>query len=240
MSKDVATNTDPLDVEIYVENGLIKGRIITSINATPIIVCDTPINNTIISRSHIYTINTLRDYDFTFTNVQLITPDNIKTLLNDKYENFNYIDYMIQHDVIGPRRNVYNHYCRNKLSITIDNEYETSYIIALIKVLNLARENTQSEIMIIFLNSYPILSNINKYNIAIDDYEFTSSRMIVSPIHNLDTIIGFNNITIKSVCYEDLIESLSTFSSTWKICLLNYIDKHPFETLMLDYNLFEE
>ena len=79
MSKDVATNTDPLDVEIYVENGLIKGRIITSINATPIIVCDTPINNTIISRSHIYTINTLRDYDFTFTNVQLITPDNIKT-----------------------------------------------------------------------------------------------------------------------------------------------------------------
>ena len=246
MSQDIGTNTDPLSVEIYIENGLIKGRIIMDMNLSlslPLTssssYIDNKVENIYVKCSKIYTINSTFRYDFTYINMPLIKSDKIMNNVDNKYENFNYIEYMIKYKLIDSRRNIYNNYCINKLPLDIDYEYNISFTSALIKILTNARENNNSEFLIIFNNARPILSNINIYNISSSNYEFVEAKIIVSPKYIGHTIIGFNNMTIRKECYDELLENLSLFKCSWEICLVNYIDKYLFETVILENNLFE-
>jgi hypothetical protein len=241
MSKSVGTNTDPLTVEIYVENGLIKGRIqMDEPICKPIIECNIKTDNIEIQCEQIYTINSNCNYNFIHTNIPLTIVNNSEKILNDKYEYFHYIEYMKQYNIIGSRREIYNHYCRNKSNIMIlDYDLNASYTNALLKILNLAKNNNRSEIMIIFDQRNIMFSNIHKYNSSIKDYDFINAKIILSPIYVSNHIADIQNITIRSECYDELISSLS-LNNAWIMCFLNYIEKHLFEVLILDYNLFEK
>ena len=125
MSRSIGINTDPLDVEMYIENGLIKGRIITKEHCFKHSAEEQSIIEHIdhgVIEQHIlnkyFGSIFLLNYDVPCNATKIIKHDiNTSISFNDDYEYFDFMMYAKQNNISGTRRQIYNHYTRSNIDL---------------------------------------------------------------------------------------------------------------------------
>lgn len=233
MSKSIGVNTDPLEVEMYIENGLIKGRIISTtiknqIENTPII----DIEENILTKlfTHIYSIPQSPLTNFTITNYN----NNIVVSFNDRFEYFDFMSYAQKYNIYMNRQDTYNHYCTHNNNIILKIDEKNMSTDHFLNIIMTAKERMMPQILI-------ILGTIPHYNI-IEQYEkediFMDYNMIVSTKTHKNIIIDYNALIIKNKCYDELITMISENMMLWRICIANYTNLHIFETFITEQPIF--
>ena len=239
MSKSIGINTDPLDVEIYVENGLIKGRIVTLNNEIIQITATAQSTNviekqdTILNKifTNVYSFQTPVFNTFATTNYNIET--NIQ--FSDRFEYFDYMKYSFKYDIYNNKAYIYNHYSTNNSNETYpidDCKPNTSDII---NVLMTAKEKLMAKILIIFSQT-PQYQTIEKY---FNEDVFEDYYMVASGISCDGSILKYDSVMITSQCYDDLIDLICNNKAPWYIHMANYMNSNIFNTKILDNNLFK-
>lgn len=242
MSKSVGINTDPLDVEIYVENGLIKGRIIMSgtnnsnnsnnISNVEIDIVEEKSENIltkIFTNIYSFTNPIFNTFDVTIYDV------NLDIQFSDRYEYFDFMIYAEKYKIYDIRTKVYNHYSTNNSGIIIQNNNLKPDTSDIINVLMTARERMMNKVLIILKNT-PQYDVIDKYhcNDVFIDYD-----IIASVTQNNGAIICYNALLIHNTCYDELIELMNNSKAPWYIHIANYIDTNIFTTMITDEPIFK-
>lgn len=247
MSRNIGTNTEPLKVETYIENGLIKGRIViddhiqyTSNEPISVIIQN---NEQEINEEHIVEKLCKNIYLFECSNLPYY---NYKTLeyfdhnslnIDNHYETFDYINYCKQNNISMSRHETWNHYQQSNMPFIIDNlDMERTNNGIMIDIINDAIDHDYDEILIVVNNGKYISNNIKKYmnDIKNDVYELITAKMIISgPINNIKSLI------IRKAYYNDIKSLLTQYNKTWNMSLVVFSELNFFETVFLDDPLFE-
>lgn len=239
MSRSIGINTDPLEVEIYVENGLIKGRIVTLesnivnnvLNNIVNIVDEKQENilTKIFTNVHSFTKPVFNTFDVTNYNIKL------DMQFSDRYEYFDFITYANKYNIHDIRSRVYNHYSTNNGNIVFQSDDSKPDTSDIINILMTARERMMDKFLIIFTNT-PQYNVIDKYH---HDDIFNDYDMIASVTQINGAILCYNAIMINSVCYDELIESMSSGKAPWYIHVANYMDNNIFKTMITEEPIFK-
>jgi hypothetical protein len=250
MGKDIGTNTDPMDVEIYIENGLIKGRIIMSnndqfkITSTESHTIDEEVQHILNSCcDQIFIINPKRDYSFIYVAEMLSMVEGIATK-NINYNNFDYRLYGQITGINNTREQLWSMYLNDDTNvheqISLINSIELSYINAMINIIQNAKNYQYPEIIILINDKQVSASNINKFIDEKNDIELSLSSFIITSynLNNFDLIIDISSFIIKEKMYDILLTKLLKYNSSMFMCLIELIDENYFDVHKLNNQLF--
>ena len=172
MSRDIGTNTDPLDVEIYIEDGLIKGRII--MNNKEMIV-EEP-KDIVVKTNHLLNdccinitiINPKRGYDFQHETEMLKFDDN-EQLITINYQSFDYRIFSKLTGIENNRQQLWMFYQNAekqiKQQLITMSSLEMSYLSAMRNIILNAQNNQYDEVLIILTDLQVISSNVGKFEV---------------------------------------------------------------------------
>lgn len=236
MYKSIGINTEPLDVEIYIENGLIKGRIVTLNNENIITSTIKQVeekNDSILNNifTNVYSFQTPEFNTFITTNYNIET--NIQ--FSDRFEYFDYMKYALLHGIQNNKAYIYNHYSTNNSKETYRVDDIKPYTNDIINILMTAREKMMPQILIVFSKT-PQFKIIDKYykEDVFDDYNMVASGMSYD-----GTILNYDSVFIKEICYDELIELMCSNTAPWYIHMANYMNTNIFNTKILENHLFK-
>lgn len=225
MSRDIGVNTDPLDVEVYIENGLIKGRIVMNNSVVSVVTNEEKeVDEHILNKyfGHVF----LLDHSIPCNN-EPIVKHNIKfdIISNDDYEYFDFMSYAKRNNLSMTRRQIYNHYIRSGTELhTYLHNTDKFYDILLT-----AKEKLMDKVIIILADPQYVTIEYYYNNKTFDNYD------IVASINNN----MYSCVFIKSTCYDSLIDLIEQHKCPWYICVANYINQNVFTTYTTEEPMFK-
>lgn len=241
MSNDIGVNTDPLKVEIYVENGLIKGRIEMDNDYESVIKPIPVVLHVEEEEKELHIVNQLFKHIYTYSkthysnNILNLDDSSLPIEFNfNRYETFDYIIYKKEFNLQGNRRDIWNIYQQSSKEFIPDSNY-TKENNSIIKMLENAIMNDYNEILLIFDLAVANVNNLKMYKNKInEEYEYINAKILYS-----GKIDSLKSVIIKKSCYNDLLKMLMEHNKSWQLILAIYIDTNIFETLKIDNPIFE-
>lgn len=228
---DAETNTDPLTVQIYIDDeGRIKGNII--MEETKEILQKQQTNAlyipSIVSEvfKNIYIINARNNYNFLYEKVPLIISSETSKKITTNFTNYDY-----SKNLNGiTRENIWNNYMQTS---TIDYNYlttaEISYINAFSTIILTAKQKNLDEVFIIIDDHTLNLTTVSEYQSIQNTFEIENAKIILSSYKvNNNLLTKITSLILRKDLYDKLLTKLHTKEMTIFMCLVNLIHENYF------------
>lgn len=232
MSTDASTNTDRMNIEIYVtDDGRLSWRFKEDIISQFNVPCYSSIEKPIINQhilneryDTIYMIECNNVYN-DFKHIKVSVEENISFDIETTYDKFDYICYMKKFS-LDTKVDAWSSFIRsNYMFDKIANSY---YINNIIESINMSISMSKPFCMIIFDDNIFPMS-------ILDSLEDNKTLTIIGKYNNLDkeNISDIYSVIINSSIYYEIIDFLREDRCTWRTCFLKYISEHYFSTSII-------
>jgi hypothetical protein len=242
-TKDVSTNTDPLNIQIYIdEDGRIKWRYGTSIIKSDYksselleIAKDEDhrehIINTYFEKAFLINCGDMVDF------AHIVPEDSHLSLeleINDTHDHFDYMQFMERYSCLS-RDFAWKEFNLNseKYQHFTGIPYQKSSIGRIYNSLNTALGNSMKICFIIFDDNVPKMNVISRaYETLLED----DNVFVAIGEHNPNDINNVSNIyavVISDSIYEDVMDEFRTSNLTWQMSIIDYIQQHYFTSKMI-------
>lgn len=239
-TRDMETNTEPLNIEIYFDNdGRVKWRIknpIINVESRKLLELSEDSNN-LDEIEHQHMVNKYFGNMFLigckemygFSTYHLILKYEHIDILHTTYDNFDYINYIENNGLHMSRDKAWLSYLDNTNNYIVNYTNEYARINGIIEAVNMAISNSYENCFITFDDNMPKMSEIqNVINNFNEEYYYTIIGYKNDADPNQLRII--KSVIINRTFYDAFLDHLKESIKPWRMAILSFAEKNYFNT----------